>query len=78
METLNFRLPSLIWDPLFQASTLGLLGRTEEGNSYVEDLLTILPNFPDRGRTLIKHWVKTDDLFEYIIDGLKKSGLEIK
>jgi len=78
METLNFRLPSLIWDPLFQASTLGLLGRTDEGNRYVEDLLTILPNFPDRGRTLIKLWVKTDELSECIIDGLKKSGLEIK
>jgi len=78
LETLNFRLPSLIWDPLFQASTLGLLGRTEEGNSYVEALLTIKPNFPDRGRALIKLWVKTDELFECIIDGLKKSGLEIK
>ena len=78
LETLNFRLPTVTWDPLLQAATLGLLGRTEEGNRYVEALLTIKPNFPDRGRTLIKHWVKTDELFECIIDGLKKSGLEIK
>ncbi len=78
LETLNFRLPTLFWDPMWQASSLGLLGRTDEGNSYVEALLAIQPNFPDRGSTLIKHWVKTDELFECIIDGLKKSGLEIK
>ena len=78
LETLNFGLPSLFWDPMWKAASLGLLGRTEEGNSYVEALLTIQPNFPDRGRTLIKYWVKTDELFECIIDGLKKSGLEIK
>ena len=78
LETLNFRLPSLFWDPMWQASSLGLLGRNDEGNRYVEDLLKIIPNFPDRGRTLIKYWGKTDELFECIIDGLKKSGLEIK
>jgi len=78
LETLNFGIPLVFWDPLFQASTLGHLGRTDEGSRFVEALLTIKPNFPDRGRTLIKHWVKTDELFECIIDGLKKSGLEIK
>jgi hypothetical protein len=63
---------------MWQATSLGLLGRTDEGNSYVEALLAIQPNFPDRGSTLIKHWVKTDELFECITNGLKKSGLEIK
>lgn len=78
LETLNFRLPSNFWDSLLQASTLGHLGRTDEGRRFVEALLTIKPDFPERGRTLIKLWVKTDELLECIIDGLKKSGLEIK
>jgi len=78
LETLNFRLPSALWGPLLQSSTLGHLGRTEEGNRYVEALLTIKPDFPDRGRTLIKLWVKSEELAQCIIDGLKKSGLEIK
>jgi TolB-like protein len=78
LETLNFRLPSAIWDPLLQASTLGHLGRTDEGSRFVEALLTIKPDFPARGRTLIKRWVKSDELAECMIDGLKKSGLEIK
>jgi adenylate cyclase len=78
LETLNFRFPAAFWDPLFQASTLGHLGRTDKGNQYVERLLTVRPDFPDRGRTLIKYWVKSDELEQCIIDGLKKSGLEIK
>jgi len=78
LETLNFRLPSAIWDPLLQAATLGHLGRRDEGSPIVEALLTIKPDFPVRGRTLIKRWVKSDELFECMIDGLKKSGLEIK
>ena len=78
LETLNFRLPTAFWDPLLQASTLGHLGRTDEGSRYVEALLTKKSDFPDRGRTLIKHWVKSDELFECMVDGLKKSGLEIQ
>ncbi|MDB4443980.1 hypothetical protein N9174_01400 [bacterium] len=78
LETLSFRFPSVFWDPLLQASTLGHLGRTGEGSRFAEALLTIKPDFPDRGRTLIKHWVKSEELAQCIIDGLKKSGLEIK
>ena len=66
LETLNFRLPSAFWDPLLQASTLGLLGRTDEGSRFVEALLTIKPDFPARGRTLIKRWVKSDELAECV------------
>ncbi len=78
LETLNFRLPSAIWDPLLQASTLGHLGRTDDGSRFVEALMTIKPDFQARGRTLIKRWVKSDELAECMIDGLKKSGLKIK
>jgi tetratricopeptide (TPR) repeat protein len=78
LETLNFRFPSLFWEPLLQSSTRGHLGRTDEGSRYVEELLTIKPDFSDRGRTLIKKYVKSEELAHCIIDGLKKSGLEIK
>ena len=78
LETLNFRFPSAFWDPMLKAVTLGHLGRTEEGRQYFEALLKVKPDFPARGRTLIKHWVKSDELAESMIDGLKKSGLEIQ
>ena len=78
LETLNFRLPSAFWDPMLQSSTLGHIGRTEEGSRFAEALLTIKPDFPARGRKLITNWVKSDELAECMIDGLKKSGLEIQ
>ena len=78
LETLNFRLPSAFWDPMLQSSTLGHLGRTQEGSRFAEALLTINPGFPARGRKLITNWVKSDALAECMIDGLKKSGLEIQ
>jgi adenylate cyclase len=56
LETLNFRFPSAFWDPLLQAVTLGHIGRADEGSRYVEALLTIKPDFSDRGRTLIKRF----------------------
>ena len=78
METLNFRLPSLFWDPLLRAVILGHLGRLKEGNRNVEEILKLKPDFPARGRSLIKHFIKSDELVEGHIEGLKKSGLDLK
>ena len=77
METLNFRLPSLFWDPLLRAVILGHLGRLKEGNRNVEEILKLKPDFPARGRSLIKHFIKSDELVEDHIEGLKKSGLDL-
>ena len=77
-ETLNFRLPSLFWDPLTRAITLGYLGRIKEGNRNVEEVLKLKPDFPARGRLLIRHFIKSDELVELFIEGLKKSGLDLK
>ena len=77
METLNFRLPSLFWDPLLRAVILGHLGRLKEGNRNIEEILKLKPDFPARGRILIKHFIKSDELVEDHIEGLKKSGLDL-
>jgi adenylate cyclase len=78
METLNFRLPSLFWDPLTRAITLGYLGRIKEGNRNVEEVLKLKPDFQARGRLLIRHFIKSDELVELFIEGLKKYGLDLK
>ena len=78
METLNFRLPSLFWDPLLRAVIFGHLGRLKEGNRNVEEILKLKPDFPARGRLLIKHFIKSDELVEELIEGLKKAGLDLK
>jgi adenylate cyclase len=53
-ETLHFNRPLLFWDPLMKAASLGLLGKTEEGVQAGKDLLERKPDFPERGRVLIR------------------------
>lgn len=77
-ETLNFRTPLLFWDPLMKAATLGLLGRIQEGKKAVEDLLKLKPNFSTRGRVLIKNYIKFDDIYRHMIEGLNQVGLRIE
>jgi TolB-like protein len=77
LETQSLRRPLIFWDPLAKAATLGLLGRYEEGRQFAESLLKIKPDFPSRGRILIKHYIKFEDLVERVIDGLQKVGLNV-
>jgi len=77
-KTLNLRAPTLFWDPIYKASTLGHLGRCKEGRRYAEAILRLKPDFLTRGRVLIQYWIKPDELVESIIEGLRKAGLELK
>jgi adenylate cyclase len=78
LETQRLRRPSIFWDPLAKAATLGLLGGYEEGGKFVKSLLKLKPDFPSRGRILIKHYIKFDDIAERVIEGLHKVGLKIE
>jgi adenylate cyclase len=76
-ETLNFRLPGLFWDPLLKAAACGLTGNLAEGRQAVDDLLARKPDFPQRGRMLIRYYLKFDDIVERTIIGLANSGLAL-
>ena len=76
-ETQRLRRPSIFWDPLAKAATLGILGKYEEGKHFVKNLLELKPDFPERGRILIKHYIKFENIVERVIDGLHKAGLKI-
>jgi adenylate cyclase len=78
LETLNFRTPTLFWDPLMKAAALGLLGRIEEGKSAVEDLLRLKPDFAAAGRRLIQYYIKFDEIIDRTIAGLNAVGLHIE
>jgi len=78
LETLNFRKPMFFWDPLMKAAAFGQLGRIEEGREATENLLKLKPDFPTRGRVLIGHYVKFEEIVERIISGLGQCGLEIR
>jgi TolB-like protein len=76
-ETLNFRQSGLFWDPLMKAAACGLIGNLEEGRQTVDDLLALKPDFSQRGLLLIRYYIKFDDIFERIIGGLRKLGLDL-
>jgi adenylate cyclase len=72
---MGLRRPAVFWYPLAKAATLGHLGRYQEGKQFVETLLKLRPDFPTRGRILIGHYIKFEEIVERVIDGLRKSGL---
>ena len=77
-ETLHFNRPRLFWDPLLKAAaSLGLLGRIEEGRAAANDLLECKPDFPERGRTLIRHYIKFDEIMARVIQGLNEVGVDV-
>ena len=76
-ETLHFNKPLLFWDPLLKAANLGLLGRIEEGVQAGNDLLKCKPDFSTRGRVLIGHYVKFDEIVAKVVQGLKEVGIDV-
>jgi hypothetical protein len=76
-ETLLFNRPLQFWDPLLKAANLGLLGRIEEGVQAGKDLLKCKPDFLTRGRMLIRHYIKFDDIVDRVVLGLRKAGIDV-
>ena len=74
---MNFRTPTLFWEPLMKAASCGLLGKIGRGKKFAEDLLRLKPEFRERGRTLIRHYIKFDDIYDRIIEGLSKVALTV-
>ena len=77
IETLNFRTPSLFWVPLMKAATYGFLGRYDEGQREAKNLLKLKPDFNSRGRVLMNHYIKFEEIVERLIESLNKVGLSI-
>jgi len=77
-ETMSLRRPAVFWYPLAKAAALGLLGKDEEGRQFVENLLKLRPDFPNRGRALMGRYIKFDNILEPVIEGLRKSGLALE
>ena len=65
------------WGPLARAATLGQMARPEKGHKEVQRLLAHKPNFTERGRLLIGHYIKFPDITERLIEGLSVAGLDI-
>ena len=75
-EALKFNYPEMFWDPLMRAASLGQMGKEDEARDALGELLKLEPDFAIRGRRLISHYVKIDDMVDAIIEGLRKAGLD--
>ena len=64
--------PGLIWEPLTRAAALGMLGRTDEAQPFVEQLLQIKPDFAENGRDYVQRLFVTDEHVETVFDGLSR------
>ena len=60
-----------------RASALGYLGRKEEAQRQIQNLLEAQPEFAARGREFISRLLYADENVELILAGLKKAGLGV-
>jgi adenylate cyclase len=74
---LEYREPNFFWRELMLASCLGHLGRTEEAMACAAELQRCKSQFAFRGRRLIAHYIKSDELRATIVEGLLKAGVEV-
>ncbi len=77
-ESFYHMMPENFWDPILKASTCGHLGKIDEGQTHIQKLLSLKPDFTKRGRTLMGRYIKFEDIFERIIAGLAAVGLVVK
>ena len=77
-ETLKLNSPALFWDHIATASSLGLLGNIKDGRKAAAEMLKLKPDFPARGRILIRHYIKFEDIVERVIEGLHAVGIAVR
>lgn len=66
------------WDPLARAATLGQLGRRDDSQQAITELLELKPDFPANGRGLMRHYIKMPAVLEKVIEGLAAGGLTLE
>jgi len=76
-SALEYREPNFFWRELMITSALGQLQRAEDARASAAELLRARPQFAQRGRRLIAHYIKDDQVRATIVEGLRKAGLEV-
>ena len=77
IEARRFNTPVFYWDTIIRAAVLGQLGRQEEASTAVAELLSLVPNFRGRGRSLIRRLAYLDEHVDMFVEGLGKAGLDL-
>jgi serine/threonine protein kinase/tetratricopeptide (TPR) repeat protein len=70
-------LSDLFWAHVARAAVCAQLGRMDEAEAAVRELLRLVPDFAERAYELFDVWHYDSDLVEHQVDGLEKAGLTI-
>ena len=66
----KFNIPSLAWDPILRAAALGQIGRLDEAEVALEELIS---NFSDAAADpahFLRGYIFVDELVAEVVDGL--------
>ena len=72
----RINMPNYFHVPAIRAAALGQLGRHDEADKALQDLLALCPDFAAIARREYAKWYSAEET-EPIIDGLRKAGLKI-
>jgi adenylate cyclase len=71
-----FNTPDYFWDPLLRTAVYGRLGHQADAENARTELLTLVPDFEQRGRDLVKRMLFLDEHVDMIWKGFEKAGIE--
>jgi adenylate cyclase len=77
VAALAYQDTAFFWRTLMVACCLGHLGRLGEARMAAIELLRQKPSFLERGRRLIGYYIKTAELRDNVVEGLRQAGLEL-
>ena len=72
----QFNTPEYFWDPLIRSVVMRRLGHLTEAKNAGLELLSLVPDFKQRGRSLIKRMVFLDEYVDMLWDAWLKVGIQ--
>lgn len=76
-EALQLNISSCLWDPMLRTAAYGKLGRKEEGQAALKELLTMQPAFAEQHLRFMRALLFSDESVQEVLSGLLAVGLKL-
>ena len=70
----RFNIPELAWDPILRAAALGSIGRVEEAETALCELVSDFPGVAADPAHYLRGFIFIDELVDRVVDGLRMAG----